>query len=116
MKLAIREEGEPGKGALSEIRDLQRHLNKLPLDERQGRRGGWARNWRQRVGDLINSTGGRFASYTPYVRRAKGYRQALMRTVALKASKRFGVWVSPRMVERAMKEHRALLAELPDQS
>jgi hypothetical protein len=112
VKRAISEEGEAGKNALSEIRDHHRLLNKLPLGERRGPRAGWVRNWRERVGDLIKITGGRYVSYAPYIKRAKGFRTALLRTVALKASKRFDAKVSPRMVERAMKAHRAERAEI----
>ena len=103
-KYAISKEGDAGKNALSEIRDFQRSLRKLPLGER---RGGFASYWQEHVGDLIEATGGRFVSYAPYTKRAKGFRPALLRTIALKASKRFGTEVSPRMVERAMKQYRA---------
>ena len=94
---------------MSQLERTQRALRKLPTGER---RGGWARNWRGQARDLIEATGGRYISYDPYIKRAKGFRPALLHTIALKASKRFGVKVSPRMVESSMKQYRAERKEI----
>jgi hypothetical protein len=88
---------------VSQLERTQRALRKLPTRER---RGGWVGNWRSQASDLIEATGGRYISYAPYIKRPKGFRAALLRTIALKSSKRFGVKVRPRMVERLMKQYR----------
>ena len=105
IKSAIRTQGDGGNDALSHLHDAQRNLRKLSVQDR--RRGGWVRNLRGQAEDWIEATGGRYVSYAPYTKRPKGFRLALIRTVALKASKRFGVKVSPRMVERSMKRGRS---------
>ena len=103
-RYAIRTQGDAGKGALSQLQSTQRSLRKLTVHER---RGGWAKNWRSQAEDLIEATGGRYISYAPYIKRPQSFRPALLRTVALTASKRFGVKVSQRMVESSMKQYRA---------
>jgi hypothetical protein len=109
IKYAIDTQGDVGKGALSQLQRTQRSLRKLPTHER---RGGWAKNWRSQAKDLIEATGGRYISYAPYIKRPKSFRAALLRTIALKASKRFGVKVSQQMVERSMKQHRSESKEI----
>jgi hypothetical protein len=109
MKYAIRTQGDAGKGALFQLQRTQRSLRKLPARER---RGGWAKNWRSQAKDLIEATSGRYISNAPYTKRPKSFRPALLRTIALKASKRFGVKVSQRMVERSMKQCRAESKEI----
>jgi hypothetical protein len=109
IKYAIGTQGDAGKGALSQLQRTQHSLRKLATRER---RGGWARNFRSQAKDLIEATGGPYISYAPYIKRAKGFRPALLRTIALKASKRFGVKVSQRMVERSMKQYRAEREEI----
>jgi hypothetical protein len=61
---------------------------------------------------LIEATGGRYISYAHYIKRPKDFRPRLLRTIALKASKRFGVKVSQRMVERSMKQYRVEREEI----
>jgi hypothetical protein len=67
---------------------------------------------REQAEDWIKATGGRYVSYAPYIKRPKSLSPALMRFVALKASRRFGVNVSPQMVERSIKQFRALDKEI----
>jgi hypothetical protein len=109
IKHAISTQGDAGKGALSQLQRTQRSLRKLSTHER---RGGWAKNFRGQAKDWIEATGGRYISYAPYTKRPKGFRPALLRTIALKASKRFGVKVSQRMVERSMKQYRTEREEI----
>jgi len=109
IKTAIRTQGDAGKGALSQLQSTQRSLRKLTVHER---RGGWAKNWRSQAEDLIEAPGGRYISYAPYNKRPQSFRPALLRTVALTASKRFGVKVSQRMVESSMKQYRAEREEI----
>jgi hypothetical protein len=104
IKYTIGTQGDAGKGALPQLQRYQRQLRKLAPHERSG---GWAKTFREQAEDLIEATGGRYISYAPYTKRPKSFRPALLRTVALKASKRFGVKVSQRMVERSMKQYRA---------
>jgi hypothetical protein len=108
-RYAIRTQGDAGKGALSQLQSTQRSLRKLPAQERGGR---WAKNWRSQANDLIEASGGRYISYAQYTKRPKGFRAALLRTIALKSSKRFGVKVGPRMVERLMKQYRSESQEI----
>ena len=109
IKYAIRTQGDVGKGALSQLQRTQRRLRRLPIDERVG---GWATTFREQAEDLIEATGGRYISYAPYIKRPQSFRPALSRTIALKASKRFGVKVSQRMVESSIKQYRALREEI----
>jgi hypothetical protein len=109
MKSAINTQGGAGKGALAQLQSTQRSLRKLPAQERGGR---WAKNWRSQANDLIEASGGRYISYAQYTKRPKGFRAALLRTIALKSSKRFGVKVGPRMVERLMKQYRSESQEI----
>jgi hypothetical protein len=109
IKYAIGTQGDAGKGALSQLQSYQRSLRKLNTRER---RGSWARAFRSQAKDWIEATGGRYISYAPYIKRPTSFRPALLRTIALKASKRFGVKVSQRMVERSMKEYRAEREEI----
>jgi hypothetical protein len=109
IKYAIGTQGDAGKGALSQLQSTQHSLRKLTTRER---RGGWARNLREQAEDLIEATGGRYISYAPYIKRPQSFRPALLRTIALKASKRFGVKVSQRMVESSLKQYRALREEI----
>lgn len=103
-KTAIRKVGVAGKEALSQLRSAHRDLRKLPVQHRSGK---WVSYPRERAKDWIeNALGGRHVSYAPYIKRPKGLRPALMRYVALKASKEFGVKVSQRMVESSMKQYR----------
>jgi hypothetical protein len=90
IKYAIRTQGDAWERALSQLRRTQRGLKTLSAQERR-RRGGWVKNFREQAEDLIEATGGRYISYAPYTKRPKGFRPALLRTIALKASKRFGV-------------------------
>jgi hypothetical protein len=110
IKSAIRTQGDAGKDALSHLRRTQRDLRELSVQDRQ--RGGWVRNWREKAEDWIEAMGGRYVSHAPYIKRPKDFRPALMRTVALKASKHFGVNVSHQMVERSIKQFRALEKEI----
>lgn len=109
IKYAIATQGDAGKGALPQLQSTQRSLRKLLTHERSG---GWARNWRSQAKDLIEATGGQYISYAPYIKRPQSFRPALLRTIALKASKRFGVKISQRMVERSMKQYRAEREEI----
>ena len=110
IKTAIRTQGDAGKNALSLLHRAHGELRKLSVQER--RRGGWVRNSREQAEDWIEATGGRYVSYAPYIKRPKSLRPALMRHVALKASGRFGVNVSHQMVERSIKQFRALEKEI----
>ena len=67
---------------------------------------------REKAESWIEALGGRHISDAPYIKRPKSLSPALMRFVALKASRRFGVNVSPQMVERSIKQFRALDKEI----
>ena len=99
----------PGK-THGHIHSAHRGLRKLSVQER--RRGRWVSPLRERAESWIEALGGRHVSDAPYIKRPKNLRPALMRHVALKASRRFGVKVSPQMVERSIKQFRALAKEI----
>jgi hypothetical protein len=109
-KTAIRTEDDAGKDALSQLHSAHRGLRKLSVQER--RRRGWVNPLREQAESWIEALGGRYVSYAHYVKRPKSLRPALMRHVALKASRRFAVNVSPQMVERSIKQFRALEKEI----
>jgi hypothetical protein len=109
-KRAIATQGPAGKDALSHLHSAHRGLRKLSVQDR--RRGGWVSPLREQAESWIEALGGRYVSYAPYVKRPKSLRRALMRHVALKASRRFGVNVSPQMVERSIKQFRTLEKEI----
>ncbi len=109
-KTAIRKEGDAGKDALSHLHSAHRELRKLSVQER--RRGKWVSPLREKAESWIEALGGRHVSDAPYIKRPKNLRPALMHHVALKASRRFGVNVSHQMVERLIKQFRALEKEI----